>query len=200
MACEEMILVHIEAVEWLKKHYPALCEKSGLCERIGGRLYTRSALPAPVAAPPAQAAPSDAEIIESMQQRGWLYLNAEEKADIIAHTREMLARYGAQPAADEEILVNVADDDVYTLPLEPSGLTSGPRFVVHVPAAQAPSAKLVESVETISPPDSKVVVKQLHLTEEGREMLRGHLTKDERGEGINAARAAMQRTSGGDHE
>lgn len=43
--------VRTEAVDWLKKHYPALCEKSGLCERIGGRLYTRSVTPAPKAAP-----------------------------------------------------------------------------------------------------------------------------------------------------
>lgn len=35
---------------------------------------------------------------------------------------------------------------------------------------------------------------------EARKTLRGHLTKDERGEGINAARALMQRTSGGDHD
>ncbi|MEN9885566.1 MAG: hypothetical protein RL758_144 [Pseudomonadota bacterium] len=38
--------VRTEAVDWLKKHYPALCEKSGLCERIGGQLYTRSVTPA----------------------------------------------------------------------------------------------------------------------------------------------------------
>lgn len=31
------------AVDWLKKNYPALCVKSGLCESIGGRLYTRTA-------------------------------------------------------------------------------------------------------------------------------------------------------------
>lgn len=32
------------AVEWLKTNYPVLCEKSGLCERVGGRLYTRTKL------------------------------------------------------------------------------------------------------------------------------------------------------------
>lgn len=51
----------------------------------------------------------------------------------------LLARYGAQPAAGEEIMVN-APGDVYTLPMQPSGLTSGPRFVVHVPAQPAASA------------------------------------------------------------
>jgi hypothetical protein len=40
-----------------------------------------------------------------------------------------------QPAEGEEILVNAAHD-VYTLPLQPSGLSSGPRFVVHVPGPE----------------------------------------------------------------
>lgn len=45
----------------------------------------------------------------------------------------------AQPAAGEEIMVNAAHD-VYTLPLQPSGLLSGPRFVVHVPGPEQLSA------------------------------------------------------------
>lgn len=40
----QMISVRALAVDWLKKHYPALCEKSGLCERVAGRLYTRTTL------------------------------------------------------------------------------------------------------------------------------------------------------------
>lgn len=31
-----------QAVDWLKKHYPALCIKAGLCEMVGGRLYTKT--------------------------------------------------------------------------------------------------------------------------------------------------------------
>ncbi|MEO7479441.1 MAG: hypothetical protein ABIT70_02385 [Sulfuriferula sp.] len=38
----EYVEVRRDAVEWLKKHYPVLCEKAGLCERVGGRLYTRT--------------------------------------------------------------------------------------------------------------------------------------------------------------
>src|ERR1700754_868901 len=38
----ETVTVPREPIEWLKTHYPALCEKAGLCERIGGRLYTRT--------------------------------------------------------------------------------------------------------------------------------------------------------------
>lgn len=48
--------------------------------------------------------------------------------------REHAPALARQPAAaGEEIMVNAAHD-VYTLPLQPSGLSSGPRFVVHVPA------------------------------------------------------------------
>jgi len=43
-------------------------------------------------------------------------------------------------------------------------------------------------------------IEQERAAYEARKVLRAHLTKDERGEGINAVRAAMQRTSGGDHE
>ena len=48
------------------------------------------------------------------------------------------AAFAQQPAAGEEIMVNAAHD-VYTLPLQPSGLSSGPRFVVHVPAPEQPA-------------------------------------------------------------
>lgn len=43
------------------------------------------------------------------------------------------------PVEGEEILVNAAHD-VYTLPLQPSGLSSGPRYVVHVPGPEQPAA------------------------------------------------------------
>lgn len=46
----------------------------------------------------------------------------------------IVAALTAQPAVGEEIMFNAAHD-VYTLPLQPSGLDGrGPRFVVHVPA------------------------------------------------------------------
>src|SRR5690606_15719800 len=50
---------------------------------------------------------------------------------LMAEVESALAQ---QPAAiGEEIMVNAAHD-VFILPLQPSGLSSGPRFVVHVPA------------------------------------------------------------------
>lgn len=47
-------------------------------------------------------------------------------------------RLAQQPAAaGEEVMVNTPYD-VFTLPLQPSGLSSGPRFVVHVPGPEQP--------------------------------------------------------------
>lgn len=40
----DFVAVPRAAGEWLKQHYPALTEKAGTCERIGGRLYTKSTL------------------------------------------------------------------------------------------------------------------------------------------------------------
>jgi len=86
---DEMIPVRSEAVEWLKKHYPALCEKSGLCERIAGRLYTRTAL---AAQPAASAEPSDEEAAKFVDQYGMYY---DQDASIAgAHARALLSRYG----------------------------------------------------------------------------------------------------------
>jgi len=53
-----------------------------------------------------------------------------------------------QPAAGEEIMVNAAHD-VYTLPLQPSGLDGkGPRFVVHVPGPEQTAPQPAEQPAT----------------------------------------------------
>jgi len=51
----------------------------------------------------------------------------------------------AQPAEGEEIMVNTPYD-VFTLPLRPSGLSSGPRFVVHVPGPDQQPAAVDEAM------------------------------------------------------
>jgi hypothetical protein len=66
---------------------------------------------------------------------------------------EALAQQPA--AAGEEIMVNAAHD-VYTLPLHPSGLSSGPRFVVHVPGPEQPAAPSGEAVATVAGEFSEV--------------------------------------------
>jgi len=55
----------------------------------------------------------------------------------------------AQPAEGEEIMVNTPYD-VFILPLQPSGLSSGPRFVVHVPGPEQPAAVDEAMVERIA--------------------------------------------------
>ena len=95
MACEEMVLVRSEAVDWLKKHYPALCEKSGLCERIGGRLYTRTALPAPT--PPAQASGQDDSCL---RERITELLDTNRRQQVQIKTLEARIHRQAQDAAD----------------------------------------------------------------------------------------------------
>jgi hypothetical protein len=62
---------------------------------------------------------------------------------LMAEVESALAQ---QPAAvGEEIMVNAAHD-VFTLPLQPSGLSSGPRFVVHVPAPEQQPAAVDEAM------------------------------------------------------
>lgn len=51
------------------------------------------------------------------------------------------APVAAQAQLGEDIIVN-CPDNVYTLPLQSSGLTQGPGFVVHVPAQTSASAEL----------------------------------------------------------
>ena len=64
--------------------------------------------------------------------------SCERPECIRAQRDELVARLTAaqQPADGEEIMVNTPYD-VFILPLRPSGLSSGPRFVVHVPGPEA---------------------------------------------------------------
>src|SRR5690606_26339599 len=56
------------------------------------------------------------------------------------------SRDPSPPAEGEDIMVNTPYD-VFTLPLHPSGLSSGPRFVVHVPAPEQPAPHAQSSTE-----------------------------------------------------
>lgn len=60
----------------------------------------------------------------------------QARFDALVSETVALLREAAQPeTAGEEVMVNTPYD-VFTLPLQPSGLSSGPRFVVHVPAPE----------------------------------------------------------------
>lgn len=69
---------------------------------------------------------------------------------IVLLVRECLTRASAataaEPSAGEEIHVNVQGDDVYTLPLQPTGMET-PRFVVHVPAAEEAPNRRADELE-----------------------------------------------------
>ena len=59
----DFVAVPRAAVEWLKAHFPALTEKAGMCERIGGRLYTKTTL-APTAEQPEATAKLSTETVD----------------------------------------------------------------------------------------------------------------------------------------
>jgi hypothetical protein len=67
----------------------------------------------------------------------------KEAFDLLKQTQELLIaareKHEQQPAEGEEIMVNTPYD-VFTLPLHPSGLPDGPRFVVHAPGPEQPAA------------------------------------------------------------
>lgn len=78
---------------------------------------------------------------------GWRECKSTGAACAVAAIRKLAAdaaraALAAQPAVGEEIMVNAAHD-VYTLPLQPSGLDGqGPRFVVHVPPPEPQAAEI----------------------------------------------------------
>lgn len=68
------------------------------------------------------------------------------------------------PTEGEEIMVNTPYG-VFVLPLQPSELSSGPRFVVHVPSPEAPAVKaLVEALETCLETEERPEVIELAKT------------------------------------
>ena len=95
------------------------------------------------------------QLVEHETQRhgfDWFLLGVE------AAVRDFKRIAAAVPG--EEINVNVAGDDVYALPLLPSGVES-PRFVVHVPAAEKPKLEWSQTLldgetVTLSPAEEAV--------------------------------------------
>jgi len=50
-----------------------------------------------------------------------------------------------QPTEGEEVMVKTPNDVMFILPLQPSGRSIGPRFVVHVPLVEAPAVKALQA-------------------------------------------------------
>jgi len=106
--------VHVKnsAVDWLKTHFPALCVKSGLCGKVGGRLYTltRFSFSDPQPAESVNV-PSDMQPLLDMIDMlctglEWNIENHPEvmneaDSEALEEARALLARYGGnQPAAN----------------------------------------------------------------------------------------------------
>src|SRR5690554_4900142 len=69
-------------------------------------------------------------VMESVDPATWPGLTTTQRCALGRFAKPQPAEQ--QDRQSVEIMVNAAHD-VYTLPLQPSGLLSGPRFVVHVP-------------------------------------------------------------------
>lgn len=85
--------VPADAVDWLKKNYPALCEKSGLCERVGGVLYTRTTLATP--RPPVSVEVSEETILALARKwRDWTSANIMplkfSEANMVSFAHELI--------------------------------------------------------------------------------------------------------------
>lgn len=159
-------------------------------------------------AAPQQAEPSDADLTALGQSVGLGPSLSVEFA------RALLARY-EQTAASAEPIGFARPEDMgrhgqMWVSNRASAYYSVPVYAAPV-AAQAPAAAgdaLREAVKTAygylwhvnNEPGTPNQYAPERAAYEARKVLREQLTKDERGEGINVVRAAMQRTSGGDHE
>lgn len=102
-----------------------------------------------------------------------------------------------QPAAaGEEIMVNAAHD-VYTLPLQPSGLSSGPRFVVHVPGPEQPASEVyvdfpqVGTAGPLAVVDGKVTLPDATMNDLIRHARTGYVEQPAAVDDLNAWRAAF---------
>ncbi len=92
MNCFEKVTVNAQAINWLKEKYPELCTKAGLCERIGGRLYTKTFIDPPAAQPE--------QVVDCPRcghvcsQRPWVGLTDADMKDPQTHIFDFI--YGAR--------------------------------------------------------------------------------------------------------
>jgi len=100
MSCVEKITVNAKAVNWLKEKYPELCINAGLCERIGGRLYTKTFIdqsaPLPTQEPFTPDWDAMAVMVEEMQRM----------AKRIEELEEALAQPAQEPVGTFDVAVN----------------------------------------------------------------------------------------------
>jgi len=181
-------------------------------------------------AAPQKAAPSDGEIealalssgINKSDEHWGSRYYTELGSSLFRFARALLSRYG-RPAGDAEPVAWVAADTLnsphptcisslaYMSQLDRErGREYVPLYAAPVAAQKADDA-LRTAVKTAygylwhvnNEPGTPNQYAPERAAYEARKMLRAHLTKDERGEGINAARAAIaqqRKGEGGDHD
>ena len=151
--------------------YEAFSDAGHRIENISHWRYALTPHPAPEAAQALSDEEDLADAVSKAMRRAWNlgqtywqqadseYSSQWKKADktqaeyqaLVDETRAaILTRASdatvAEPSAGEEIHVNVQGDDVYTLPLQPTGMET-PRFVVHVPAAEEAPNRRADELE-----------------------------------------------------
>jgi Zn finger protein HypA/HybF involved in hydrogenase expression len=134
MTCKESITVSRQAVDWLKENYPQLCIKAGLCERVAGRLYTKTLSYPP---PQQQAEPvayihrqgnhwevSERCLVDDEKARGWteepLYTTPPQRKPLEQQAepdRWVIEKIG------DKLLLNGKEIDPGTIEVRLDGLT-----------------------------------------------------------------------------
>lgn len=103
--CKGGITVPTDAVEWLKTRYPALCEKAGLCERIGRSLYTRTFLASPAPAIAQAVVPDGWKLVPvelSIEMRKAWDTAPDNEDDDVSMRNAYRAMIAAAPTPDSE--------------------------------------------------------------------------------------------------
>ena len=124
MNCKESITVNRQSIDWLKKNYPDLCIKAGLCERVAGKLYTKI-LSVNLAAAPEAPKPAPGGLETRM------YQDAEGKRPVTGVNQPVgLVRQSwapkRKPLTDEQIdaiMPNPSDFGMYQPPWSGSDIT-----------------------------------------------------------------------------
>jgi hypothetical protein len=123
MNCHETVTVNAKAVNWLKEKYPELCIKAGLCERVAGRLYTKTLTTSP--AQPAAPVQEPKQMNGKQPPASWNTPAAPVQEPVIDHsckdTYELIMKWAdiyaaqtgnlyAQAAQDPSKVARMADE------------------------------------------------------------------------------------------
>ncbi len=101
--CTERVAVRADAIDWLKKHYPSLCLKSGLCESVAGKLYTRTFLTEPSPLPVGEDQRDAVRLVNALRSivdNDTYETEYDGRMLVICHSCGLLERDGHSPHCD----------------------------------------------------------------------------------------------------